>query len=278
MLEREIILERLRNRPHLRVIGGTGWRVDSAWFRSKIRRAVLISLGIHFFVILACWIPAPRHSRPPVRFNSIPVSLVRIAGPSSIAGRARGEGIIRSRLTPKAPEKPAKGVQTIASKGASKTKSKPRPPAPKNAMPIPNPKMDSGSAEEAAVRDSVKAAPILRQEIQLGGGAQGALEMSVDGPISAYAYYLMTVRDKVASNWEPPQGISAAGRETAAIINFRIDRSGKVAASYVEEPSGIGSFDAASLRAVIESSPLPPLPQDYLGDWLGIHLRFVYNE
>jgi TonB family protein len=68
------------------------------------------------------------------------------------------------------------------------------------------------------------------------------------------------------------------GREVATIINFRIDRRGNVTASYVEEPSGDLAFDTASLRAVIESGPFPPLPQEYVGDWLGIHLRFVYNE
>ena len=67
-------------------------------------------------------------------------------------------------------------------------------------------------------------------------------------------------------------------RDVAAMVNFRIDRMGKVTASYVEEPSGTGVFDQAALRAIAQSDPLPPLPQDYMGDWLGVHLRFVYNE
>jgi TonB family protein len=70
----------------------------------------------------------------------------------------------------------------------------------------------------------------------------------------------------------------ASGKEVAAMVNFRIDRKGKVTSSYVEEPSGTGVFDQAGLRAIALADPLPPLPQDYMGDWLGIHLRFVYKE
>ena len=104
------------------------------------------------------------------------------------------------------------------------------------------------------------------------------MEIGVDGPISAYSYYLLVVRDKIARYWSPPSGVVSGGKDISSIVKFRIDRRGRITASYVEEPSGIGVFDQAGLRAVAQADPLPPLPQDYEGDWLGIHLRFVYKD
>jgi outer membrane biosynthesis protein TonB len=41
-----------------------------------------------------------------------------------------------------------------------------------------------------------------------------------------------------------------------------------------ESASGNGLFDRAALRAVIESSPLPPLPFGYSGTYINVHLTF----
>jgi len=272
-MHKRLVIDRFGFRPRFRVIGGKAWRIDPFWFRSRMRFAAVISLAVHACLVGALLIRIPRPPRQAVRFNSIPVNLVRLSSPSSIAGgRAGGGGGIRTRIPPPKPDTKPKAQAQPQVKG------KPKQATVKNALPIPNRKLKEGRAQDVAARDSTKAGPILHEDLALAGGAKGSLDMTVDGPISAYAYYLMTVRDKVASNWEPPAGIVTAGKEVAAVINFRIDRSGKVTASYIEEPSGTGGFDAASLRAVILSSPLPPLPQEYAGDWLGIHLRFVYNE
>ncbi|PYQ53934.1 MAG: hypothetical protein DMF59_00450 [Acidobacteria bacterium] len=42
----------------------------------------------------------------------------------------------------------------------------------------------------------------------------------------------------------------------------------------VEDVSGNGLYDRAALRAVLEASPLPPLPFGYSGTYLGVHLKF----
>jgi TonB family protein len=234
-----------------------------------VRRATILSIAIHLCVIGTLLIRFPQRSRQTVKFTSIPVNLLRVNSPRPIGSHRSGEATARSRLDTKpAVKKPPKA--------SPQQKTKQNPPSAANARPVPKKKLKP--QEKATPPDSTAAheKPILREEIVLAGGVQGALEMTVDGPMSAYTYYLMTVRDKVASRWEPPSGIM--GKEVSTIINFRIDRSGKVTASYVEEPSGTGVFDAASLRAVAQSSPLPPLPEEYVGDWLGIHLRFVYNE
>jgi TonB family protein len=263
MRERLVVIDRLRQRPQLQVVWGKAWRIDPTWFHSRVRLATIVSIAFHLCLIGALLIRFPKRDHGPVKFTSIPVNLVRVHTPRSIGSHRAGDATIRSRLE------------------AEAKKPKPVPPPPKatptnvaNARPVPSKKLKPH--DRSAPQDTTAAAkPILHEDVALGGGVQGALDMTVDGPISAYTYYLMTVRDKVASKWDPS---GATGKEVSTIINFRIDRVGKVTASYVEEPSGNAAFDTASLRAVVESSPFPPLPQEYVGDWLGIHLRFVYNE
>lgn len=270
MRDRSVILERLRQRPRLYVIGGKAWRIDPNWFRSRVRLAGLTAIAIHLIVIGALMIRFPARKSQPVKFTSIPVNLLRVKSPSPSGGRPGGDATLRANRPPKPEPKPP------PKPAPQKQKAKPQPPAVANARPVPKKKVKEDGRIQRADSTAKAAKPILREEFALAGGVQGALEMAVDGPISAYTYYLMTVRDKVASKWDPPSGVT--GREVSTIISFRIDRSGRVTTSYVEEPSGAGAFDAASLRAVIESSPLPPLPQEYVGEWLGIHLRFVYND
>jgi len=57
-------------------------------------------------------------------------------------------------------------------------------------------------------------------------------------------------------------------------VRFIIDRDGTIRDVTTEISSGSGLFDRAALRAVIEASPLPPLPYGYSGTYLGVHLKF----
>jgi TonB family protein len=169
-------------------------------------------------------------------------------------------------------------------KETPKERPKPKPPEPRRQVtPVPVPETaDDEGASETAEKLPADADPDTAAElgvsVVLPGGGEGEVVIGVNGPISAYSYYLGVVRDKIARYWIPPAGLIAEGREVASIVNFRIDRRGKITGSYVEEPSGTSVFDQAGLRAVAQADPLPPLPQDYEGDWLGIHLRFVYRD
>ena len=85
-----------------------------------------------------------------------------------------------------------------------------------------------------------------------------------------YTIYVNQMLAKIGRSWARPQ---AAG-ELLAQVYFVIDRDGRVRDTEIERSSGNAAFDRAALRAVIESSPLPPLPFGYSGTWLGVHLTF----
>jgi len=88
-----------------------------------------------------------------------------------------------------------------------------------------------------------------------------------------YSYYLAILKDKVGSNW-----IRTYIGEGKVKIYFQIVKNGQIKNAIIEHSSGNTGLDKLALRAVLNSSPLPPLPEGYGGNKLGIHLWFNYNE
>ncbi|HKO00223.1 MAG TPA: TonB family protein [Thermoanaerobaculia bacterium] len=84
------------------------------------------------------------------------------------------------------------------------------------------------------------------------------------------AAYIVRMKELIATHWLRPQITGGAG----ATIYFIVERDGKIRDAATEKPSGNGTFDRAALRAVLEASPLPPLPWSYNGAFVGVHLTF----
>lgn len=98
--------------------------------------------------------------------------------------------------------------------------------------------------------------------------------VSVDNPDFQFTYYLVIIQNKISSNWLPSFTAGKGGEGKRAIIAFRIMRNGQVRDLRVETPSGLSILDQSALRAISRSNPLPPLPQRFLDDSLGVHFSF----
>ena len=61
-------------------------------------------------------------------------------------------------------------------------------------------------------------------------------------------------------------------------VYFRVGRNGSIESPAVETSSGNFVFDQAALRAVVQASPLPPLPGGFADDYLGVHFSFAYEQ
>ncbi len=96
----------------------------------------------------------------------------------------------------------------------------------------------------------------------------GELPVSVEGRPFPFPHYLQEVYRKVTRNWRP------TSNTLQATIHFRIDARGRVTEVDVREPSGNFLFDQAARRAVEAAGPMPPLPDGYTGDWLGVYFVF----
>jgi TonB family protein len=93
-----------------------------------------------------------------------------------------------------------------------------------------------------------------------------------------YTYYLQTIHGKIAGNWYTSQISPGVTGDFHTTIYFKIFRNGEISSLEIQEPSGIRALDMSARRAIQSSAPFPPLPHDYEGDFLGIHLIFEHNK
>lgn len=93
---------------------------------------------------------------------------------------------------------------------------------------------------------------------------------SLEGGPFPYSFYVDRMVNLIGTRWFRPD----VGSELITQVYFVINRDGTVRDVKIEKSSGVASFDRAAFRAVVESSPLPPLPAAYTGTYLGVHLTF----
>jgi TonB family protein len=141
---------------------------------------------------------------------------------------------------PKKPSSPAPQAKTAAREPAS-------PPAPAAASARPGTGGPAGTGGTAGI-----------------GGA------TFDQPDFHYSYYVERMLVTIGMNWFKP----AESVPISPMIRFRIEHDGTISDPQLERSSGLPFVDRAALRAVMASSPLPPLPQEFTGKYLGVHLIF----
>jgi periplasmic protein TonB len=163
-------------------------------------------------------------------------------------------------------------------------------PAPEDVPPPPSEKavvVPSKDEDKKKVATAARPAPERAKapEVSLpssgestGGGGGGAIGVGGNVGVSGaafdsdfqFSYYVERMLVAIGMNWFKP---SQAG-SVSPVIHFKIDKDGTIAEATVERSSGLPFVDRAALRAVVSSSPLPPLPAEYGGSQLGVHLKF----
>jgi TonB family protein len=109
-------------------------------------------------------------------------------------------------------------------------------------------------------------------------GMQGNEGIGV-GPNSVigqrFGYYVDLMRSRIAQHWSTA---GLANDSKHVTITFTILKDGTVQDAKIAQPSGNYTLDNASLRAVLEASPLPPLPQGYDKDSAQVDLMFQVKQ
>ena len=212
--------------------------------------AIFFSVLLHAAVTaIAGWTAWHHASSEPTS-----VMMIRFAQPQPVA-----------EMTPVAPPAPVPAATPIPQ---PVVQPKPKPIEKKTAPPSPFGKSTKKPAEPPpppATRNPPPAAP-ASQEVPVGGSAVTGLE----GGDFPYTLYIERMKTLIGSHWLRPQ----VGDLTSGTVYFTIDRDGSIRDARVETLSGNGLYDRAALRAVLETSPLPPLPFGYNGTYLGVHLKF----
>lgn len=93
-----------------------------------------------------------------------------------------------------------------------------------------------------------------------------------------YSWYLSVMQGKVSSNWKQPSARLLAEDSLTAVVSFRIRRDGSIEAVTVRRSSGRSTVDQSAAKAVRDSAPFPPLPNDYLENVLDVSIEFTMTS
>jgi len=239
--------------------------------RDRFRQMLVWSLALHILLVSAMTLAAtlrPRSSSlPPPDATFMNVSLGQ-SGPMSGAGGGATKSPPKPTPEPPPPEekppsvvRPTKEVRDEVPLPDARVQKK-----------TPEPKPDSGlrGADAASAASAQIAGGPALSGLGLGGSGGGS---PFDQDFE-YAYYVQQMLARIHQRWQ-----RTAVRGTAvAIVRFTIARDGRVLDASIETSSGVPILDRSSLRAVMLADPMPPLPNSYPRDQVGVHLRFTYTD
>jgi TonB family protein len=231
--------------------------------------------------------PAPRPELPPPTARSTPAELPAAPTrntPAELPQRT-ASAEMPARQTPRTPAAPAApdlpaATPTLPRPGdkemprlASAPRPEPPAPAPRSAPAAPAPPAPAPRNEPAAAPAPPAPPPAPAPAAgRPSGSAAGSGAVTLEVTDFPYAYYLLAIQNKITERWH---GRALDGRQPVA--TFQIDRTGRVSGLAISKTSGNPYYDQAAMRAILEAAPFPPLPQDFPGSFLRVHLGFNFS-
>jgi len=228
-----------------------------------MRQDLILSFLLHFLVVIAMVVAAP--FRPKVKTDIGDVINVSLAAMPSV--HAVKPATIKPLPQVVAPDEIPIPDVTTASQNKPVVIEKPKPkPEPKDDTY--KPQAQKGDEEKSGVPEGQKD---VSENLGAGSKFGGA---AVDNASFDYPYWFVQAFSKIERNWRNP---IFSNKAISCIIYFQVIRSGRIIKSEIEKSSGIDAFDSACERAIYISEPLPPLPNQFTEEIIGIHLEFPYS-
>jgi TonB family protein len=227
-----------------------------------MRQDLIFSFGLHIAIVAIMIISAP--FKPRIKADYGDVIRVNLAAfPTQVQKGANLPAVLPQAKTAEPAPTPV-----VDSKTPSKAKAIDKPkPKKKNDKQYKSP-LDKGIEDKAGVAGGQKDVSENLGAGSLFGGA------AIDNASFDYPYWFVQAFNKIERNWSNPV---YANQALSCVIYFQVIRSGRIISIEIEQPSGIDTFDRACEQAVKLSEPLPPLPDDFADEIIGIHLEFPYR-
>jgi len=223
-----------------------------------MRSSLLISLALHLSISLIAmnWV-----SFREVKFVPRQVYAVDIVTAAEIQKENKQVPKVEQQpqIQPEPEEKPEEEEMPPPPEIPKKPKPKPKKPRKE----VPTTQLEKTQPKDEPLEDAQTVPP------ETG-------EIAFDTDDFPFAHYIGRMRRKIAAHWRVPEG--SQGEERFCVIYFRVLRNGTVVNTMIEQSSGLFIFDQAAQRAVVQASPMPPLPPEYGDDYLGVHFSFAYRE
>jgi protein TonB len=238
-----------------------------------LRRMVAVSLVGHV-VLTATFLLMPSltpRDTPPREVMTISLGGApgpRVGGMTPMGGRAvqapAPEPAKPTRVTPPAAKTPEMVLPTKQTKQPAKTPVKQAPDEARSRTPTtgPTPREGNTIAETGGQGQQFG--------LTTGGGGTGGY---LDVANFCCPEYLSTMLQLIQRNWNSRQQV--AGQTT---MRFTIERDGRISALEVERSSGYFALDQTAQRALMLTRQFPPLPAQYTGEDLTVHLNFRYER
>ena len=229
-----------------------------------LRRYALLSLVVHVTVagLSLVSIPALRgHERKLFAPQIYEVALV--PGPSNYEPPFPQA----EKKKQPAPVKPVKAPETKAKPKTEEPKEKPIKTTSQAPPEKPKPTPTTTGTSEKPQSATTTSAPD-EHPVSMG---------MVDQSNFHHDYYLETIRSILVRLWEPPSG--GSGGLHQASIHFIVQRDGTITDPLIKSASGWALYDRSALGAVVAAMhKLPPLPEGYDGNELGLTVNFQRVE
>jgi periplasmic protein TonB len=119
-------------------------------------------------------------------------------------------------------------------------------------------------------------------EFTLGSDGATNAGMGFGGPGgdfgSRFSWYVDAVRGRVSSNWLQSTVDTSVRFAPRAVVTFDILRSGSITNVQVLRSSGNSSVDNSAVRAILGSSPVQALPNEYSGSKVSVEFWFDFKR
>lgn len=251
---------------------------DRAREAEGIGRMVVLSLGAHVVLVaLVVLMPAGWRSRTAEEPAVMTISLGSAAGPDTGGMTSISDRPVQAIAKPDAPKvtetPPApKAPEMVEAERVNK----PAPKPPKAVKPDQTSRSRTPTAgaeikEGAArVKTGGAAIPFGGLASQSGGGTGG---VQLDVANFCCPEYIALMSGQIRKNWNPNQG--AGGQP---VVKFTIRRDGVLTNIELEKSSGQSLLDLEARRAVHKTMKIPPLPREFTGNSLTVHLTFDFQR
>jgi len=229
------------------------------WWSAALHIAVFVFIGIA--------------SRFGTRPSPLPQAVAWVV--PGVPGPTQGMGGSPEPSTPTPPPEPEpEDAPQVVRPTKEEREQIPLPDAPTRRTPPQPEKPSSGlTGRDAASADSAQlkstGSPRSTPGLGLGGSGGSAFDQEFE-----YAYYVQQMLGRISAHW---QRVPVRGN-AIVIVGFTILKDGHLEDVRVEQSSGVSILDRAASRAVYLSDPMPPLPNSYPRDRVGVHLRFQYSD
>lgn len=100
--------------------------------------------------------------------------------------------------------------------------------------------------------------------------------ISFDTSDLKYRGYMRMLKEQLESIWRYPEEAARLGISGDLMIRFEINKDGTLGDMELIRPSGYRTLDIAAMKAIEDSFPFWPLPDDWEGDEYAIDGHFVY--